>query len=379
VLTVAGSGVSSGAWEAQTVVVAGGGLAVSQVAHNTLGWSESPCQSSTSAQWYFPGGDTTGGNQLAVSLFNPTATPVVVDLSFATPNGTVRPINYQGIVLEPGQVAVEDVAAEVQNASPVSTVVATRTGRIVAAEVEQFEGTTDGLALVPGAATPQSSWTVPLAQESPGGTSELDVFNPGPAVATVSVGVRLPSGPVAPFSARVPPGSTWALATSGQTRIPESQAYSATVVARGGGVVVGRTVQRPGASQSPKAGMALAVEGLSAAWPTGSWVVPPPGSPATLAVAGAAPAYLALHNASTRPETYRATAVSAAGDKPVATGTLAAGATTLVFGAPLDAAGLDQILVRASGPMAVSADGAPSGGIGVVTMAGIALAPAIGA
>ena len=88
--------------------------------------------------------------------------------------------------------------------------------------------------------------------------------------------------------------TTWVLATSAQTRIPESQAYATTIRATGAGVVVGRTVQRPGATQSPRAGMALAVEGLSADWPTSSWVVPPPGTATTLAVPGATPAYLAL-------------------------------------------------------------------------------------
>ncbi len=374
-LTPALPGVESGAWEAQTVVVSGGGLAVSQVVHNTLGWSQSPCQSTTAADWYFPGGTTAGGDQLAVSLFNPTSTPVVVDVSFTTPTGTVHPINYQGIVLEPGQVAVEDVAAEVQDAPTVSTVVSTRTGRVVAAEIQQFEGTTDGLSLVPGVATPQSSWSVPLAQESPGGTSELDVFNPGSTPASVRVQVRLPSGPLAPLTARVPPGGTWALATSAETRIPKGQAYSARVTAVGAGVVVSRTVLRPDATQSPKAGMALAVEGLSASWPSGRWVVPPAGTTSTLAVAGAAPAYLALLNTSGGPEEFAATAETATGSQTLATGTLAAGATALVDGAPLAAAGLDQIAVQSSGPMAVSADSTPSGGIGVVTVPGIALAP----
>ena len=368
---------ASGAWEAQTVVVSGGGVTVSQVAHNTLGWSQSPCLSSTSAHWYFPGGTTTGGDQLAVSLFNPTSTPVVVDLSFVTPTGTLHPINFQGIVVEPGQVAAENVASEVQDAPTVSTVVSTRTGRVVAAEVQQFEGTTDGLALVPGAPTPQSSWFVPLAQESPGGTSEIDVFNPGSSAASVTVRLRLTSGPLAPLTAQVGPGSTWALATSAQTRIPEGEAYSAEISTTGAGVVVGRTVLRPGATQSPKAGMTLAVEGLSATWSSGRWVVPPPGTSGTLAVAGAAPAYLALQNTSGVPETFRATAESATASGTVATGTLGAGAMVVVDGAPLAAAGLDQIAVQSSGPMAMSEDATPSGGIGVVSTTGIALAPVV--
>ncbi len=81
-------------------------------------------------------------------------------------------------MLQPGQVQVENVASEVQNVSTVSTVVSTRTGRVVASEVQVFAGPSAGLSLVPGAAYPESQWAIPQAQEV-GGSSEIDVFNPG--------------------------------------------------------------------------------------------------------------------------------------------------------------------------------------------------------
>ncbi|HXZ62270.1 MAG TPA: hypothetical protein VEG62_05965, partial [Acidimicrobiales bacterium] len=203
----------------------------------------------------------------------------------------------------------------------------------------------------------------------------INVFNPGSSSESVRVQLRLPSGPLAPLSTRVAPGSTWSLETSAQTRIPKSEAYSAAVSASGGaGVVVGRTVLWPGATQGPKAGMALAVDGLSSTWPARRWVVPPPGTSGTLPVAGAAPGSLVLFNTSDTTETYTAAAPTASGVRTVATGTLGAGTAAVVQGAPLASVGLGQIVVQASGPMAVSEDGAPSGGAGVVTMPAIALA-----
>ena len=157
-------------------------MAVTQTVHGALGWSQSPCQSTTSAQWYFANGSSAASNLLYVSLLNPTSTPVVVDLGFLTPSGMVHPINYQGIVLPAGQVAVENVSSEVQNVPTISTVVATRTGRVVASEVQELVdagGTSGGLSLVPGAPAPQPHWTIPQAQEVPGGSSEVDIFNPG--------------------------------------------------------------------------------------------------------------------------------------------------------------------------------------------------------
>jgi hypothetical protein len=374
---------SSGSWESETVITSGGGVAVTQTVHNSLGWSQAPCQSATSPEWYFAGGSTSAANELYVSLLNPTSTPVVVDLSFVTPSGVVHPVNFQGIVLPAGQVTAENVTSEVQDVPTISTVVATRTGRVVASEVQEFVGpggTSGGLSLVPGAMAPQSRWAIPQAQEVPGGSSEIDVFNPGAATETVTVRFQLPSGPLAPLTNRVLPGTTWSLLASAQTRIPDNQTYATSVEATGGpGVVVGRTVNLPNASTPPpQSGMAAAVDELSTQSASGEWVVPPPGTTDSPAVSGATPEYLAVFNTSGARETYEAVATSASGDHVVATGALAAGTMVLIDGNALAVAGLNPIIVRASGPLAVSEDAGPSAGFGVVSMPGIPLAAAIG-
>lgn len=375
---------ASGSWESETVTTSGGGVAVSQTISNALGWSQAPCQSTTSNQWYFAGGSTAAANQLYVSLLNPTATPVVVDLSFVTPAGTVHPINYQGIVLPAGQVVVENVTSEVQQISTISTVVTTRTGRVVAAEVQEIVdsgGTSGGVSLVPGAMAAQSHWVIPQAQEVPGAATEIDVFNPGNTAESVTVDFRLPSGPLTPLTQKILPGTTWPIFTSTQTRIPANETYATAIEATGGsGVVVSRTVSLPnGAVPPPQAGMVAAVGGSSTDSPSGEWVVPPPGTSDSPAVTGAAPAYLALFNASTSTESYRAAVTTASGGKVVATGTVAPGASFVVSGSPLAAAGLNPIVVRSSGPMAVSEDAGPSSGFGVVSMPAIPLAASIGA
>ena len=378
VVTRSIAALSSGYWEAETVTVNGGGVAVSQALHGASGWTQVPCQSSTSSQWYFPGGTTSNGDGLSLALLNPTSTPVVVDLGFRTPTGPVDPINYQGIVLQPGQMLAENVASEVQDASTVSSVVSTRTGRVVASEVQTFSGTSTGLAVVPGAAAPNPQWFIPQAQEASGGSSEIDVFNPGGSPESVTVHLRLPSGPLAPLNDTVAPGATWALETSKQTRIPVGATYSVDIEASGGpGVVVGRTIALAASAPSPQAGMSLAVSALGAASPTGQWVVPPPGTSATPAVSGATPAMLGLFNASGATENYTAEAFTSSGAHTVGAGTLAPGTAAVFSGAQVSAAGFDPILVRADGPMAVSVDTAPTGGLGVVEMPGIPLAAPI--
>jgi hypothetical protein len=302
----------------------------------------------------------------------------VVDLSFTTPSGVVHPINFQGIVLQPDQMQVEDVAAYVQNQTAVATTVATRTGRVVASELEQFAGGTTGLSIVPGSPLTEAQWTIPQSVEVSGGASEIDIFNPGATTEDVSVRARLASGPLAPLEHTVLPGTTWVLATSAETRIPKGDAYSAAISATGGGgVVVGRIVGGPGSAQAPQAGLANAIGTLGSTSPSGDWVVPSPGSSALPVMSGALPAHLALFNGSHATEKYRVYVLTPSGTRRIASGTLGPSKAIALNDAPLFGAGLNPLLVHSSGPMATSEDVGPTGAVGVVTMPGIPMAAAL--
>ena len=369
----------SGTWISEAVTLSGGGVAVSQTLQSSSGWAEAPCQSSTSQQWYFPSGVTTGTNALFISLFNPTSTPDVVDLSFTTAQGVVHPINFQGIVLQSGQTQVESIAPFVQDQASVATTVSTRTGRLVASELQLLTGNGSGLAIVPGAPGVAREWAIPRAAEVSGGSSSIDVFNPGPTAEEVRIRTALGSGPLSPFSERVPADSTWVLSTSAETRIPIGDPYSAVVEATGGpGVVVGRTVAAPSSAPAPQEGMAIAVDVLTAAVASYTWVVPSPGLAAVPVVPGALPDHLALTNLTDHRETYVIDVVEASGVKSIAAGDLAPSASFSFDSPALGAAGLDPVLVRTNGSTAVSEDVGPTGGDGVVTMPGVALSGASG-
>jgi Family of unknown function (DUF5719) len=367
----------SGTWISEAVTLSGGGVAVSQTLQGSSGWAVAPCQSSTSQQWYFPSGVTTGSNALFVSLFNPTSTPDVVDLSFTTPKGVVHPINFQGIVLESGQTQVESIAPFVQDQGSIATTVSTRTGRLVASELQLLTGNGSGLAIVPGTPQVERKWVIPQAAEVANGSSSIDVFNPDPSAEEVTIRPVLGSGALTPFRARVAGDSTWVLSTSAETRIPVGDPYSAVIEATGGpGVVVGRAVAAPSSAPAPQEGMANAVGVLSAATRSHMWVVPSPGLGATPVVPGALPAHLALTNRSGRHETYVIDVVEASGLKAIASGDLAPSASFSLDPPALGAAGLDPVLVRTSGATGVSEDVGPTGSYGVVTMPGLPLASA---
>ncbi len=363
---------TSGTWLSEAVTLAGGGVAVTQAVHGPSGWAESPCQSSTSQQWYFPSGVTTGSNALFVALFNPTSTPDVVDVSFVTLKGVVHPINFQGLVLSPGAMQVEPVSPYVQEEASVATIVETRTGRLVASELQLFSGGGTGLALVPGSPHAERHWTIPQSEDIAQGSSSIDVFNPGPATQEVTVLARLGSGPLAPFRARVFPDTTWVLSTGGETRIPKGDPYSAVVESSGGsGVIVGRTVAAPSASQAPQDGTAIAVGALTADAPGRRWVVPSPGSGSQPALPGAVPRFLAVTNVSGHDETYVIEVMTPTRSPTLASGVLRSSTTLFLRQAVLARAGLNPLIVSANGPVAVSQDLGPTGSIGVATIPGI--------
>ena len=244
---------TSGSWLSAIVTVAGGGVAVSQVVAGSTGWSVSPCQSTTSASWFFAGGSTAGSNGLYISLLNPTSTPVVADLSFATSRGVVHPINFQGIVLQPNQVVAEDIGAEVQNQAMVSTEVTARTGRIVASEVQGYGGTSAGVCPRARVERPAEPWFIPQGEETPDTTSAIDVYNPGQVPESVTVHLRLPSGPLAPLLHTVAPGTY--LDADDQHADADSRRHLllGRVVASGGpGVVVSRAVAAPAVASRRK-------------------------------------------------------------------------------------------------------------------------------
>jgi hypothetical protein len=364
----------SGTWLSEAVTLSRGGVAVSQTLHGPAGWAEAPCQSTTAQQWYFPSGLTTGTSSLFVSLFNPTSTPDVVDLSFVTTKGVVHPINFQGIVLGPGQTQVESVAPYVQDQPAIATTVSTRTGRLVANELQLLSDTSTGLAIVPGSPHAENVWALPQNEELNGGSSSVDIFNPGPTTQEVTVRARLASGALAPFKSRVPPETTWLLITGAQTRIPKGDPYSLVIRAQGGGgVVVGRVVGAPASATVPQNGLANGVNELSADLPSRRWVVPSPGSRAAPATPGAAPEHLGLTNLSAKRETYVVEVIRPGGLQKLASGTLPTETSVSLGTALLSRAGLNPLVVRASGATAVSEDLGPGGTYGVVTMPGIPL------
>lgn len=369
-----------GDWLASRVDLSGGGVTVSQVVTGPLGWSESPCASSTASQWYFPSGSTSNGSLLYVALYNPDATDAVVDLGFVTPSGLQQPAPFEGLVVAPGKVVVAGVASYVQNQSSVATVVDARSGQVVAEQLQLYSvGGLSGLSLLLGSPATQTRWYVPRSVDVTGGETNLNVLNPTGVSVPVTVQVRLASGPVSPFTRRLAPSSDWTIDLTAAIRIPLNVDYSVEVDAGAPGVVVDRALESSSAGTAPQWGTVPAIGGATVS-AARQWVLPDP----ALAnpVSGAAPFALTLRNpggqavrvtVSALAPDFGSAGASGAADTPRVLrrvllpprsfGILQQAALAGGAGAPLR--------VDATGPLAVAEDAVPAGMPGVVLLPGV--------
>jgi len=254
-----------------TVVLNGGGVAVSQLLKVPDGSSVSQCASSLSPHWYFPQGSTLPGNAVTLDIYDPAATPAVVDVDLITASGETQPAAYQGISVAPGELVSESLDAHATNDSEFATVVQAATGSVVAEELsfvsaDASVGFTDQL----GSPQPQRLWAFPFSEATPGGSLVLNVMNPGNSIAHVVVrasdGARVPFTPV---TALVTGQSTSVIILSSAPGFTLSTPYAVTVSSNVG-IVVARTIQ------DHSVGALNPTEGTTTGVPVGAdrWIVP---------------------------------------------------------------------------------------------------------
>jgi hypothetical protein len=342
----------------------GGGVTGTAVVAGPQGWTTAPCATQVASQWDFAGGSTAAGI-LDLSLYNPTAAPAVVDVSFLTSDGTVlEPQPYQGISVSPGGLVIEGLAAYVQNQPVVATLVQATSGALVATELDQMivsAGT--GLALLAGTPGLSSSWRFAQTTAVQGGTVTLFVANPGISPVTAHVSVGLPGATVVPYNLAVPGRTVLPLVVSSVAGWPLGSPYSLTVDATAP-IVVGRTVTAPAGGASPQAGIAHGTIGVGS-----KWLVVGPGVPGHPSISGGAIHSLAVDNPGSAPVSVTVTPLS--GGRPVAMARVAGG-SVVVFG-PAQVGGLEPLVVTATGPVTVETDDAPTGAPGIAASSGFPL------
>jgi hypothetical protein len=352
---------------ASTLTFAGGGIGVSQVAAGPDGWTTAPCASATSAHWYFASGATTPGNQLVLTLYNPTSTEAVANVSFDTDAGVLTPQLYQGLSVPAGQTVIENVGDYVQGRPRIATVVSAQSGQIVANQLQLVTTTgKTGLALTLGAPRVAPHWyfsqtTNPTAT---GSSVSFLLSNPGPTAEKAVIAVGLTQGGVAPVTLAVPSKSVVRFIATTTNRIPHQVPYSVAVTSTGGsGLVVAREVVAPDGAPQPGFGSMLGT-----AQAMNHWLVPAPGAGSAPGAPDAAVGSLAVSN----PGSVSATVtVAPLGGTAAQSKVLQFKPHSLLVLAQAPVGGLATLDVRSSVPVAVEADSVPTGAAGVVSSTGL--------
>jgi hypothetical protein len=371
--------VLTGSWLAEEIDLSGGGVTVTEAVVGPSGWSVSACASTTSSSWYFASGSTSGSSRQYLALYNPTSTPVVVDLSFVTTSGVTQPSPFEGVVVEPGQLTEEPVTTYVQNEQAVATIVQARSGRLVAGQLQIVaSGPGQCLSVLVGAPVPATTWAVARSVDVSGGSTAFKILNPTSQTETVTVDVRAATGPLAPLVNQVAPDSTWILTTSSTSRIPANVDFATRITSTGGpGVVVDRSILSPAGSVVPQLGTVPAtVTSATAASSARRWLLVAPAASGS-AVPGAAPQALSFQNPGSSPLAVSVWALTAAGPRVlpgVGPFRLSAGGFTVVGGGQLASSAADPLLVTASRPVVVLEDLIPAGVAGVVSQLAVPLA-----
>jgi hypothetical protein len=123
------------------VEIDGGGGLVEQRATQDAGSSVTPCTTDTSAHWYLAEGFTAEESNEQLVLSNPFDQSVIVDIGFATDEGSRQPPELQGYPIPPRSVQVIDLdsIAARDEAQVAVSVVATK-GTLVVGRAQLYKG-----------------------------------------------------------------------------------------------------------------------------------------------------------------------------------------------------------------------------------------------
>lgn len=216
-------------WAAITVEVDAGEVAVEQIVFGPGGWSAAPCATRASGTWHLAGGSTSRLNNLWVTLYNPFPDDAIVDLTFATNEGSANPQAFRGVVVRGRTLVVLPIGDHVRRRDDVATTVQARRGRLVAAKVQARGEPIGGLSWALGAPALTDSYTFADGYVADGIAERLNFYNPSQREVVVDVEMVLDEGVAEPWEIRIPPGDRAVLDFTGEERVPRGVAHSLLV------------------------------------------------------------------------------------------------------------------------------------------------------
>lgn len=164
------------------IEIEGGGAVVEQQAYHPSGNSNSPCANATSDTWYLADGFTVDGSLDQIVLTNPFEQTVVVNLEFATIEGSRRPASYRGLTVPARSIRVVDLGAPGAGAQsePILAVsVQASRGRLVVGRSQRFLGGGRlGTQVTLASPALRDQWWFADGDKGPGVSERYSIYNP---------------------------------------------------------------------------------------------------------------------------------------------------------------------------------------------------------
>ena len=213
--TISPSAFVSGTAYGVSAVVDGGGVVAEEIAATST--AQAPCAASGVTSWYASGFDTTLGSTATLSVYNPTATPAVFNVSTYSSSGFAAPAPFQGFSVGAHDEAVLDLGKEIVNISDVGVRVNVLRGSIAIVGVQQSGSV---YSFVTGVGTPANSLWFPQVTTVKGALAQLRVANPNDRPADVTVDVTLGQFKVVPRTLTVRAYASALLSITPNSAIP---------------------------------------------------------------------------------------------------------------------------------------------------------------
>jgi hypothetical protein len=208
---------------AVAVQVNGGGVVGEEVANSS---AEAPCVAAGVTSWYASGFDTTVGSSANISIYNPTATPAVFNISTFSPSGYSAPAPFQGLAVGAHDQVEINLGSQIVNTSDIGVRVRVLRGSVVIDGV-QDSGPVASFVLGQNALT-KNAW-FPAVTTVNNALAQIRVTNPSGESVNVVADVKVASYSVAPQELTVSPYASGDIVITPNSAIPAAGYASVSV------------------------------------------------------------------------------------------------------------------------------------------------------
>lgn len=195
--------------------VSGGGVVGVEVTRDHT--SEAPCISTGITNWFAAGFDTTVGSSAILSVYNPTATPAVFNVSTFSAQGFVAPQKFQGYAVAAHSQAEINLGVAIVDVSDVGVHVRVLRGTL---DIVGLQKSGPTVSYNTGVEEPSTSAIFPLVTTANNATAAIRFSNPGPTPANVTLRVTLAGSRVPDQTLTVPPYASAVATITPNSAIP---------------------------------------------------------------------------------------------------------------------------------------------------------------